>query len=73
VSSDRASELSALFVDEVAFSPDGTTLASITCGGVRIWALDIDDLLDIADRNVSRRMTDEECRLYLHIDRCGDG
>jgi WD40 repeat protein/DNA-binding SARP family transcriptional activator len=56
--------------DDVAFSPDGTTLASTTCGGARIWALDIDDLLEIAGRNVTRTLTDEECRLYLHVDRC---
>ncbi len=59
--------------DEVAFSPDGTTLASTTCGGVRIWALDIDDLLEIAGRNVTRSLTDEECRQYLRIDRCAGG
>ena len=33
-------------VKGVAFSPDGTKLASTSwCDGVRIWALDIDDLL----------------------------
>ena len=59
--------------DDVAFSPDGTTLASTACGGVRIWALDIDDLLEIAGQNVTRTLTDEECRQYLHIDRCAEG
>jgi WD40 repeat protein len=59
-------------VDEVAFSPDGNMLASTTCGGVRIWAIDIDDLLEIAGRNVTRTLTDEECRQYLHIDRCAE-
>ena len=59
--------------DDVAFSPDGTTLASTTCGGVRIWALDIDDLLGIAGENVTRTLTDEECRQYLHLDRCAEG
>jgi WD40 repeat protein/DNA-binding SARP family transcriptional activator/class 3 adenylate cyclase len=57
-------------VDEVAFSPDGNTLASTTCGGVRVWALDIDDLLEIARQNVTRTLTDEECQQYLHLDRC---
>jgi WD40 repeat protein len=57
-------------VEDVAFSPDGATLASTACGGVRIWALDIDDLLEIARQNVTRSLTDEECRQYLHLDRC---
>jgi WD40 repeat protein len=55
----------------VAFSPDGTKLASASpCDGVRIWALDIADLLEIARREVARPLTDDECRQYLHVDRC---
>jgi len=58
-------------VSRVAFSPDGTKLASASpCGGLRIWALDIDDLLEIADREVPRALTDQECRQYLHVGRC---
>ena len=55
----------------VAFSPDATKLASTSpCDGVRIWALDIDDLLEIARREARRAITDAECRQYLHTDRC---
>jgi len=58
-------------VEGVAFSPDGTKLASTSwCDGVRIWALDIDDLLQIARQEVARPLTDEECRQYLHVDQC---
>jgi WD40 repeat protein len=58
-------------VEGVAFSPDGTKLASSSgCDGVRIWALDIDDLLEIARREAGRSLTDEECRQYLHVDTC---
>jgi WD40 repeat protein len=58
-------------VTAVAFSPDGTKLASISpCDGVRIWALDLDDLLQIADREVTRSLTNEECLQYLHANRC---
>jgi hypothetical protein len=34
-------------------------------GSVRIWALDLDDLIAIAKRNVTRELTPEECRQYL--------
>ena len=59
-----------LAVRTVSFSPDGTMLASQSPGEVRVWSLDIDDLLDIADANVTRELTDSECRAYLHLDRC---
>jgi WD40 repeat protein len=58
-------------VQSVAFSPDGRKLASVSaCDGVRIWAIDIDDLLGIARQQVKRSLTDEECRRYLHEARC---
>jgi WD40 repeat protein/DNA-binding SARP family transcriptional activator len=58
-------------VSTVAFSPDGSKLATTSkCGGLRIWALDIGDLLEIAHREVPRALTDEECRQYLHEDQC---
>jgi hypothetical protein len=58
-------------VEGVAFSPDGTKLASSSqCDGVRIWALDIEDLLEIARREAGRSLTDEECREHLHLETC---
>jgi hypothetical protein len=55
----------------VAFSPDGTKLAtSGWCDGVRVWALRIEDLLEIAHREAGRSLTDAECRQYLHTQTC---
>ena len=57
-----------LLVGGVAFSPDGTRLASTSLDGmVRVWALDLDDLIGIARTKVTRELTDDECRQYLHL------
>jgi WD40 repeat protein len=59
------------FVASVAFSPDGSQLASVGAeGAVRIWALDLGDLVAIAEREVTRTLTDAECRQYLHLTQC---
>ena len=58
-------------VSAVAFSPDATKLASVSGEGtVRVWALDLDDLIEIAEDKLTRTLTDEECSQYLHVDRC---
>jgi hypothetical protein len=55
---------------DAAFSPDDRFLAVQTCDGVRLWALDVDDLIAIAKDNVTRPLTDEECQLYLGEETC---
>ena len=55
---------------KVVFSPDGSMLASWADDGTRVWALDIDDLLEIARSEVTRALTEEECRQYLHVEAC---
>jgi len=57
-------------VGNLVFSPDGTMLASEGDGIVRIWALEIADLLEIARAELTRTLTDEECRQYLHVETC---
>jgi WD40 repeat protein len=54
----------------VALSPDGSKLASVGTDNVRVWALDLDDLVEIANNELTRTLTDDECRQYLHTDQC---
>jgi WD40 repeat protein len=55
----------------VSFSPDGSRLASVGADGtLRVWALDLDDLIEIAENELTRTLTDQECQQYLHVPRC---
>lgn len=56
--------------DDLAFSTDGSRLASIGRGAVHVWTLDIDELVELAGSNVTRSLTDGECRQYLHVEAC---
>jgi WD40 repeat protein len=60
-----------LVVNAVAFSPDGRFLASVSGDGtVALDLLPIDELRDLARDRVTRTLTDEECRQYLHVGTC---
>jgi WD40 repeat protein len=54
----------------VALSPDGRYLASSAGGVVRVWALEIDDVVAVARNRVTRSLTSGECVTY-HFDDCG--
>ena len=56
-------------VTQVAFDATGDRLVSIDETGVaRVWTLDLDELLSIADSRLTRELTGAECRRYLHTD-----
>jgi WD40 repeat protein len=58
-------------VSGLAFSPDGTRLATgDTDGIVRVDALRVEDLIKIAQSRVTRALTTEECQKYLHVEQC---
>jgi WD40 repeat protein len=55
----------------VSFSPDGDRLATAGADGtVRIYTLRLDELVALARSRVTRSLTDEECRTFLHMDSC---
>lgn len=56
---------------KVRFSPDGTRLISSAVDGTaRVWAVKVDDLLALAREEVTRTLTDDECRRFLHTESC---
>jgi WD40 repeat protein/serine/threonine protein kinase/DNA-binding SARP family transcriptional activator len=58
---------------KLAFSPDGTRLAYTAAdGNVRVLALEIDDLIDLARHRLTRSWTQDECETYLHRGTCPD-
>jgi WD40 repeat protein len=60
-------------VEDLAFSPGGDMLASASADGtIRVWAVDLDDLIMLARTKVSRTLTDSECRRFLHASSCSD-
>jgi WD40 repeat protein len=55
-------------VSGLAFSPDGRWLITTAPDGiVRVWTLDLDELIRIAKGEVTRELSDDECRQYLHL------
>ena len=58
-------------IRSTAFSPDGHQLASVDDDGIiRVWALVADDLVRLAESRLTRRLTVEECRQFLHRSAC---
>ena len=54
----------------LAVSPDGTRLATSADGVVRLWPMDVEELVASATSRVTRGLTQAECDRY-DVDPCG--
>jgi WD40 repeat protein len=53
-------------VSGLAFTSDVKRIATVAMDGtVRVWALDLDDLMEIAESRLTRGFTEDECRAFL--------
>jgi WD40 repeat protein len=53
---------------DILFSSDGKLLVTGGDSGVHVYILQIDDLVTLAKSRVTRSLTTEECRKYLHLE-----
>ena len=59
------------YVLSVAWTPDGKRMASTGHDGiVRVYAIDVHDLLKLARSRVTRDLTPDECQLYFQTKKC---
>lgn len=56
----------------VALSPDGKRLAVGAVSGIFVFTLPIEEVVELAESQLTRSLTGEECQQYLHILPCPD-
>ena len=60
-------------VQGIDFSPDGRRLATAgTDGTVRVYLVSLEELMDMAQSRLSRELTAQECRRFLHLPSCSE-
>jgi WD40 repeat protein len=61
-------------ITHVEFRPDGrrvlATVSGAANGSVLEFILPLEELIEVARSRITRSLTDDECRQYLHIDAC---
>jgi WD40 repeat protein len=58
-------------VSSVVFSPDDQYLITSGYDGTaRVFVLNLDELIRLAQTRVTRQLTEQECRQYLHTEGC---
>jgi WD40 repeat protein len=58
-------------VSAVNFNSDGSRLANSSLDGTaRVYTLDVNELMSIANNRLTRWFTLDECRQYLHLEEC---
>ena len=61
-------------VTTVVFSPDGSKLYTAGLDGVmRVYLMDIEELLMLGRSRLTRSLTPEECQTYLRVNECPEG
>lgn len=56
---------------DIAITPDGKYLATAgRDGAVRLFVLSTEELNSLGQSRVTRSLTEEECRRYLHLESC---
>jgi WD40 repeat protein len=61
----------AFMVLEAVYSPDGKSLATAGFDGFgRLFILDVEELIALAETRLTRTLTAEECQEFLHMEQC---